>query len=301
MTIASPTTWGWISCVAAGMGSALFLSSSPPNEGEDHGRQSTTLHAAMSPSEDRRHIEASADEIQSAEKTLRQKVEFLERGREFLRTKAGYTARFLKQEFVQDELLDEQSILLKCRREPFSVYLAWEAGSQGREVLFVEGENNGKLIAHEGGWKARLPSMSLKPDCSLAMADARYPVTDAGLAGLVEIMLATHRQDLSHASYASCTVRKSEGANSRPCYEFTTRYKSAAESPIYRKSITCVDEEWNLPLITHHFTWPKKNPAGTEDALDADTLIEAYRFDDVDFHYQPQAADFDRSNAAYHF
>lgn len=237
----------------------------------------------------------------SAEQTLQRKLEFLERGRSFLRSIPGYTAQFSKQEVVGGELLEEQIIFLKCRHQPFSVYLLWETGDAGREVLYVEGANLGRLLVHDGGWKSRLPALSLTPDCAWALHDSRYPVTSAGLLGLIEIMVRTHRDDLSHSNFAACELHTDSDVAGRPCLEFVTRYKNSEVSPKYRKSITRIDEEWNVPLESQHFEWPRDRADRTPDELDPATLIEWYRFTDIDFGYRPEELDFDRANPAYRF
>ena len=237
----------------------------------------------------------------TAAETLRWKVELLERGRAYLQTIPAYTAQLRKQEVVQGKLLDEQSIFLKCRHQPFSVYLLWLTGDAGQEVLYVEGANNGKLLAHDGGWKSRLPAFSLAPDCALAMHDSRYPVTSAGLLGLIEIMEEIHRRDLDDSTFASCDVDPDCDFNGRACFEFTTRYKNPAVSSQYRKSVTRIDREWNVPLDTRHYAWPTDLPGLSDRELDQATLIESYQFTEVDFKYQPREVDFDRANPDYRF
>jgi hypothetical protein len=237
----------------------------------------------------------------TAEQTLRLKVELLELGRTFLQTIPGYTAQLRKQEVVHGKLLDEQTIFLKCRHQPFSVYLLWLTGDAGQEVLYVEGANNGKLLAHDGGWKSRLPAFSLSPECALALHDSRYPVTAAGLLGLMEIMEEIHRHDLDNSTFASCHLNTECDFNGRACFEFTTRYKNHAVSPRYRKSITRIDREWNVPLDTQHFEWPKDRCAVSESEVDELTLVESYQFTEVDFDYEPHELDFDRSNPEYRF
>lgn len=289
---------GAIGCLAAGMGGMFVLATNPPDVTVRRG-QPQILSAAVSTPGQIDLPETISEQPSSAEETLKLKVRLLERGRDWLLQRPGYVAHFQKQEVVDGELLDEQAMFLKCRHEPFSVYLLWDRGNVGREVLYIEGENNGKLLAHDGGWKSRLPTMALKPDSNLAMQDARYPVTAAGFLGLINIMLTTHRQDLDQSCFATCEQRPCTGPGERPCLEFTTRYKNPVASPIYRKSITRIDKEWSVPIETRHFEWPKKASSGSEEDLDQTTLIESYRFDEIDFSYQPQAADFDRTNPEY--
>lgn len=245
-------------------------------------------------------------EEQSVESVLRDKIARLERGRAFLNEVEEYTAKIRKQEVVQNVLLDEQTILIKIRHKPFSVYLDWVAGEAGREVLFVEGQNNGRMIAHDGGWKARLPAFSLLPESRLAMRDARYPVTSAGLLSLLELMLDLNRQDLARSTVASSLV-SSEQFEGRDTDRFTVVYKSRSESPVYRKSITWIDREWNIPVHSRHFEWPRSEIAGTEEEfdtvekLDDATLIEEYSFTDLDFRPGLSDEDFDRANQRYRF
>jgi hypothetical protein len=241
-----------------------------------------------------------SDAERSGEAALRHKLELLDRGREFLEAHPAYTAQLTKREVVDGELLDEQEISLKCRHEPFSVYLRWTKGDAGREVLYVEGENRGKLVAHDGGWKARLPAVSLSPESSLAMKDSRYPVTRAGFLGLMDLMTETHQQDLERGTFESCTEQHPVSYRGRTCYAFTTTYRSPESSPTYRKSITLIDTEWHVPLRSDHFTWPKTT-AANEGHTDEATLIESYAFTEVDFECALSDADFDRQNADYAF
>lgn len=239
-------------------------------------------------------------ELTAAQRTLQHKVELLQRGRAFLLKVPTYTAKLSKQEVVKGELLDEQTISLKCRHSPFSVYLTWLSGDVGREVIYVEGANDGKLTAHDGGWKSRLPAFSLSPDSWLAMRDARYPVTAAGVLALIDIMDGIHADDLARSKVASCelTVDHFDG---RPCHTFTTLYKNREVSPIYRKSVTMIDQEWNVPLSSRHFEWPKAEGTVPENQLDEATLIESYAFTELAFDAPLADRDFDTSNPEYQF
>lgn len=237
---------------------------------------------------------------QKTERALKQKVAVLERGRAFMKTVPDYTAQFSKQELVGEELLDEQAIFLKCRHEPFSVYLRWLSGDEGREVMYVDGENDGKMIVHGGGWKARLPALTISPDSSLAMAESRYPVTTAGLMGLIDTMLSIHAEDLTLKRVAKCEQMEDQEFDGRPCLAFLVEYKDAKSSPTYRKSITLIDREWNVPVYTRNFTWPAE-PLEADVDLDEATLIEHYTFTELQLRPRLAEVDFDRTNEEYRF
>jgi hypothetical protein len=232
---------------------------------------------------------------------LRYKLELLQRGRAFLESVPGYTAELTKQEVVADQLLAEQRLFLKCRHRPFSVYLYWFNWDPGREVLYIEGHNKGRLIGHDGGWKARIPALSLAPDSAFAMRDSRYPVTKAGFLSLIDLMCQAHEEDLQEGTSLTCQYEFPVSFDGRDCHAFTTVYASREASPTYRKSITLIDAEWRIPLRTEHFGWPETAASVADANLDEETLLEAYQFTDVNFDCSLSDADFDRNNSEYAF
>jgi len=54
----------------------------------------------------------------------------------------GYEATFFKKEVVGTTTIS-QKMTIKVRHNPFSVYLYFHSPHEGREVIYVEGENNG--------------------------------------------------------------------------------------------------------------------------------------------------------------
>ena len=290
--VASFAPSNWIDAVPTGYTSKSSYSATPT--------RSATIPENSLPGEGLQ--KPGATDNSPAAKNLQKKVALMEEGRQFLKKQGTYTAELSKQEVVGDELLDEHVMDLKCREEPFSVYLNWKSGDRGREVLYVEGENEGRLLAHDGGWKSRLPAFSLDPECSLAMRDSRYPVTSAGLGGLVDIMCSVHEHDLKAGNVLSCEHRKDTEFDGRPVHTFITTYRDQKSSPTYRKSITLIDQEWNVPVSTHNFTWPdedQKSLSGKQ--LDEATLIESYQFRDINFGTQLTEADFSRDHEDYRF
>ena len=64
-----------------------------------------------------------------------------------------YSCTLVKQERVEGELGEVQNIAMKVRNEPFSVYMRFLKPFQGREVLYVNGQNNNEMFVLEAGWK----------------------------------------------------------------------------------------------------------------------------------------------------
>ncbi|MFM7924518.1 MAG: DUF1571 domain-containing protein, partial [Planctomycetaceae bacterium] len=98
---------------------------------------------------------------------------------------SGYECIFAKKEVVDDDLIS-QKMKLKIRHEPFSVYMLFQEPREGREVIFVSGQNDNKLLVHETGLAALIGTLSLSPEDSRVKAENRYPITKAGLANMVQ-------------------------------------------------------------------------------------------------------------------
>jgi hypothetical protein len=238
---------------------------------------------------------------QLSERTLIKKVELLEKGIAFLTTTPDYTAQFTKRELVNGVMLDEQTMSIKVRHQPFSIYMKWNDYDVGREVLYVDGVNDGKMLVHAGGWKARLPALLMAPDSSLAMQEARYPVTRAGLLGLANTIVGFNRDDLKAKNYSLCQQLEDQAVGERMCHTFLLVYRDQKGSPEYRKSITLIDKEWGVPLFIKNFGWPNENVTVAPEELDEATLIEHYVYGEVKFRSSLAALDFEDTNADYRF
>lgn len=243
--------------------------------------------------------EAGQEEITGDD--LNAKIQILERGLKFLTTTPDYTAQFVKQELVNGELLDEQEMELKVRHTPFSVYMKWITGEVGREVLYVDGHNDGRITAHGGGWKARLPSVSLEPTGSMAMAESRHPITKVGLYSLTQMMLDIHRQDLERQNFSRFERLKDQVFDGRPCYAFLIEYKDRAASEHYRKSIALIDKQYCIPVHTKNYGWLNGQAPADPDQHDEATLVEYYSYANIKFRPNLIAMDFDSSNEDYGF
>jgi hypothetical protein len=124
-----------------------------------------------------------------------------------------YTAVFIKQERVDGVLAEEQQAFLKIRqpqgegdaRVPFAAYMRFlqPPSVAGREVIYVAGENDGRLVAHEGGLLG-LATVWLEPTSPLAMRGNRYPITEIGIETMIRRMIEKGQRD---AAFEDCVVR----------------------------------------------------------------------------------------------
>jgi hypothetical protein len=121
---------------------------------------------------------------------LQPALELAQKGLAQLRTTMkDYSCTVVKRERIDGKLKDHEYMFAKVRHEPFSVYLYFLAPDdvKGQEVIWVEGQNDGNMLAHAGsGVRAMVGTVSLKPNGALAMQGNRYAVTEIGVENLAK-------------------------------------------------------------------------------------------------------------------
>lgn len=105
--------------------------------------------------------------------------------REVLKGVQDYDATFSKRELINGKLKPQVSYL-RFRKAPFSVYMKFLKPNEGREVIYVDGQNKNMLQAHETGILSIAGTVSLPIDGPDAMAENRYPITMLGIHNLIE-------------------------------------------------------------------------------------------------------------------
>jgi len=223
----------------------------------------------------------------------------LERGIRKFADVEDYTATFYKRERVEGTIGDAQVMRMKLRQKPFSVYMKWLKGDVGRELLYVDGKYDGKMLVKLGGVKGRLlPTVKLDPKGRRALSEARHPVTDLGLLNLAKLILDYRRQDMKLKSGFQCRMFDNQVFNDRRCFCFIVEYSTPDISKVYRKSIVFIDKEWSVPVCVQNFGWPAKTSTEAAD-LDKETIIEDYRYSSIRLNQKIADRHFDRYNKNY--
>ena len=214
-----------------------------------------------------------------------------------------YTALLVKRERVNGVLGPHEymSTKIRCRKvvdgrvtQPLSVYLTYlkPAAVRGREVLYVEGQNNNRLIAHEGGLKGRfLPTVKLAPTGSLAMKGQRYPMTDIGIENMLVKLIQRGEQ-----ARALPDVKSELGAatiNKRPCSVLTVTQPTKRPELLFYQAKVFMDNELNIPIRYIAYDWPKPN--GQLEVL------EEYNYLNLKLNVGLTDKDFDPNNSKYNF
>jgi hypothetical protein len=160
----------------------------------------------------------------------------------------GYSCILHKQERIGGQLQPSEETELFVRTHPFSVFMHWLRGQRLAEsALYVEGQNDGKMLAHPAGLAGALVKVVARdPDGPDAKQSGRYPITDAGLKnGLLrtyKTWKAGEEEGDLHVEYLG--VRKVREANDRLCYVLRRKYTKPAEDGTAEVTIYIDKETW---------------------------------------------------------
>ncbi|HUY32517.1 MAG TPA: DUF1571 domain-containing protein [Pirellulales bacterium] len=207
-----------------------------------------------------------------------------------------YQCTLQKRERIRGKLSERESMKLRLRHEPFSVYVRYQLPKRldGQEVLYVDGRNDGKMLAHPAGLRGRIVgTVALKTTGRIAMEGNRYPITELGVRRMAESWLREYQRD---SKLVPCDTRALQGAkiNGRPstCLE-AVRRKRHREAPFQQTNLF-IDDELGLPVRYEAYEWPT-DPSGKP------LLAEEYSYLELRLDNGFTDADFDESNREYGF
>lgn len=215
-----------------------------------------------------------------------------------------YKCVLVKRERVNGALTDHEFMSCKIRQPrrqgsvdvPFSVYLRFRRPDTvaGREVIYIAGENEGKITAHEGGLKGRfIPTVSLLPTSALAMRGNRYPITEIGLETLTRRLIEKGERD---RKVGECQVRMVDGAKvaGRVCTMLEVHHAEKKPEYDFHKARVFLDNELNVPIRYEAYDFPAR-PGETP------PLLEEYTYMNLELNVGLSSSDFDIKNPKYGF
>ena len=215
---------------------------------------------------------------------------------------ADYTALFVKRFRMDGELRKMQYANVKIRNQktangkittPMAVYLKFLKPNsvKGREVIWVEGENNGKLIVHDTGLR-RLINIELDPNSYLAMRGQRHPITEIGIETLVIRMIETVERD---RQFGECEVQfKDVTVSETACVMLELIHPVPREHFDFHCARMYFDKKLNMPIRYESWSWPAK--PGDEPVLE-----EEYTYLHTKVNVGLTSQDFSTGNPDYGF
>ena len=204
-----------------------------------------------------------------------------------------YSCTFIKRETLDDELQESRFAFCKVRHQPFSAYMYFlkPQDVKGNHVIYVEGQNNGNLLALAGDWRRRLGWLSLDPTGPIPMQGNRYPVTQLGVRNLAERLARIFREE---RQYPDCNVDVIRGAKVNGCVSTVFQITHPVPQEHYRFHIArlFIDDELNVPIRYASYAWP--TVPGSRPAL-----REEYTYTKIKLNNGYTNVDFDSTNPDY--
>ena len=161
----------------------------------------------------------------------------------------------------------------------------------GREVIWVEDERDGKLIAHESGL-LNLAYATLDPTGDRAMEDNLYPITEIGMINLVEQLI--RRGELLADHDLTVSVDGEAKVGDRDCRVIRIELLSPHDTLDFKVAEISMDAERQLPLRYVAYAWP-------EEGSDRLPVMEEYTYLNVETNVGLTKDDFDPANEQYQF
>ncbi len=207
-----------------------------------------------------------------------------------------YSCTVVKRERIDGKLGEHEYMFAKIRQQPFSVYLYFLGPDavKGQEVIYVNGLNDGNMLAHAGsGVRAMVGTVSLKPQSMLAMQGNRYPVTEIGVENLAKRLVEVAEHD---KQFGECEVNFYPNAkvNGRICTCVQVMHPVPRRNFRFHLARVFIDDELTIPIRYEAYDWPQE--AGGQPVL-----LEEYTYMNVKINQGFTDADFDPRNAAYKF
>lgn len=228
--------------------------------------------------------------------SLDEAIEFARGSRAALTDLRDYTAVFTKTECVDDRLIT-QVMDMKLRHQPFSVYLCrrWK-GKPGREVLFVDGAHGGRMLVREAGLKSLTGTLSFYPDDPKVLQESRHPITEIGLARLLEsaLFIWEHEERAISSENREVTFIPSVMLEATECAVIQIAHLKQHPGIVNHLSRVYFDKNTKFTVQAENFGWP------TESESDP-PLLERYSYSEIRTNPGLTDGEFDRSNPAYRF
>jgi hypothetical protein len=228
---------------------------------------------------------------------LQPALELAQKGLAGLRgTIKDYSCTVVKRERIDGKLGDHEYMFAKIRHEPFSVYLYFLAPDtvKGQEVIYVDGKNDGNMLAHAGsGVRAMMGTVALKPQSMIAMQGNRYAITEIGVENLAKRLVEVAEHD---KQFGECDVNFFPNAkvNGRICTCIQVVHPVPRRNFRFHLARVFIDDEYTIPVRYEAYDWPQE--AGGQPVL-----MEEYTYMNVKVNNGFTDADFDPKNTAYKF
>jgi len=185
-------------------------------------------------------------------------------------TVTDYTATFYKQERINGKLRQTEKIAIVFMEDPFSVLMSWEENAGVIDkLLYVEGQNENKMLVHPTGLLSWIKSVKRDPRSKEVRKASRSSCDQFGFYRSMQNLLKIYKQGRKirglQISYQGRT--KVDG---RECVAMERILPPRADYP-YARLVLEFDVEYLLPTSISCYDWQGR-------------LVSRYWYEDVKFN-----------------
>ncbi|MBX3437026.1 MAG: DUF1571 domain-containing protein [Planctomycetaceae bacterium] len=195
-----------------------------------------------------------------------------------------YEATFLRRERAGGQTV-EHTVHLKVREKPLSLYLKYGEPHLGRQLLFVQGENENQVLIHD-------PQGTSSPNAKGAGVDPST-VIELGMRQRLEKVIGQWKYE---TAYGECDVQFYPEAKLRglSCEVIESSHPRPRRQFPFHKTRLYIDAETHLPIRFEQYAFsetPEQTPP----------LVEFHEYLNLRTNVGLSDADFDRRNPNYSF
>lgn len=199
-----------------------------------------------------------------------------------------FTCRVVKRERINGLLQDYQYIDMWVREaardtggaaSPLAVYMEFRGPSDlaGRRALYVEGENNGKVLVRKGGDRFAYVVTEISPDGPSARTESLLPITQSGFTPMLEALIGVLEVHAAADPNGQNTkVERIAGAklNDRACDVIKISHPRRQDDLTFHAISIFIDAELHVPVRIAKLDWP-------QEPEDAPPVIAEYNYTHV--------------------
>ncbi|QDT99650.1 DUF1571 domain-containing protein [Gimesia aquarii] len=205
-----------------------------------------------------------------------------------------FEGTFIKREKVGRRMQPTQTMKIKFREKPLSVYLHFQKPHTGREVIYFQGRNGNQILAHETGIKGLVGTISLQPNSPQAMDESRYPITTIGIRKMLFQILKQWKEERQVNAGVNVKYFPDAKLGNMQCKVLETSYPQQKPGLRFQMTRLYIDKATNLPVRVEQYDWPTRRNSKPE-------LVEEYTYTNIRTNAGLNDADFDPKNPAYNF
>jgi hypothetical protein len=206
---------------------------------------------------------APAPAAPRAEGDLERSAELIRRSLRAYDALEGYQAVFAREELEGDGSWDREATFLKFDK-PFTIFMGWTDGEErGRQILYSEGNFDGKMMVRVPGFFNLIPLIPLSPDDPRILRAEKHPITSAGIGHFLQEFAQSFEESKGKGAVRVLALEETE-AGGEPCVLLDVHFQDPAYE--YPRTAVAFSRRHGLPVEVRLYR-------------DGSTLVEAYRYE----------------------